>query len=447
MKRFFIFLLVLSIYPVSNAQVLNPIDSLYLNNVAVFARTIDRLKENVWPGMQVGPYCIFRLGGPAVLLNHPAPPRNSRHLKDSIYVFNASDYNLTGATQTEINGLLTAYNDYSNKSYTTVNQFYSELFHELHHVYQRNYIKNLRFDNPADLLTYPEDYRNDAVKLYEYGLWLELLTDAQNHFAENIDKIFTCRNIREEIIGSKYIEYEKAVESVEGPATFCEYEYMQQFSSVPREQEYIHHRFYYSLTEPVYGRDALRSKHLLTGMIQCLLLSKHYANWQHEYYTSGLNLYDYFISKYKPAATDLPDLSIYEAKAKYFTTLEKAKHPVNLENFNSQNGVKVRLMFRQTPECRGFDPMHAEAINDSLILHYTLLNLTKAKNHFSSINHITLSAFEKQIWSVKSVTFFIKENDLKIEDCRVRCFNGTLDIDWGISGIIRKGNEYLIKAE
>lgn len=448
MKKFFTLLLILYVnYSITNAQVITPIDSTFLSTVADFSQNINKIKEKVWPGMQIGPYCIFRLNGTAFLLNHPAPPQNSHHLKDSIYIMNASDYGLMGATQTEINNYLTAHNDYTYKSYVSVNQFYAELFHELHHTYQRNYIKNLQFDNPADLLTYPEDDRNDAIKQYENEVWLDMLLDVQDNFVENINKVFTCRNLRKQIIGAKYLDYEKAVESAEGPATYCEYEYMQQFSSIIKEQAYINHRFYYLLTEPTYGRDALRNKHLLTGMVQCLLLSKYFKNWQPEYYASGLYLYDYFLSKFNPKTSVLPDLSYYEAKAKYFTALEKEKHVVNLENFNKQNGIKVTLTFKEIPDFRGFDPMHAEAINDSLIIHYTLLRLGKDNNHFSLTNYKALSTITDQIWFVKKVSFFVQENDIKLGENRLRCNNGTLDIDWKIVSLTRNGNEYLIKLE
>lgn len=434
-------------YSIIDAQVITPIDSAYLSKVADFSQNINKIKEKVWPGMQIGPYCIFRLNGPAFLLNHSAPPQNSHHLKDSIYILNTSDYGLMGATQTKINNYLTAYADYTFKPYVSVNQFYSELFHELHHTYQRNYIKNLHFDNPADLLTYPEDDRNDAIKQYENEVWLDMLLGVQDNFVENINKVFTCRNLRKQVIGAKYVDYEKAVESAEGPATYCEYEYMQQFSSIIKEQEYINHRFYYLLTEPTYGRDALRNKHLLTGMLQCAILSKYFKNWQPEYYASGLYLYDYFLSKFKPKTTDLPDLSYYKAKAKYYTALEKEKHVVNLENFNKQNGIKVTLTFSKIPDFRGFDPMHAEAVNDSLLIHYTLLRLGKNNNHFNLTNHKALSIITGQVWFVKKVSFFVPENDLNPGENRLRCNNGTLDIDWKIVSLVRNGNEYLIKLE
>src|SRR4051812_48997569 len=98
----------------------------------------------------------------------------------------------------------------------------------------------MQFDNPAELLTYPEDYRNDAIKQYENEVLLELLSGPSSQFDDNINKFFTCRMLRKQIIGDKYINYEKKVESAEGPATYCEYRYMKEFSTTLKEQAYIH---------------------------------------------------------------------------------------------------------------------------------------------------------------------------------------------------------------
>ena len=449
MRKFLIFLVLFATISLTslNAQIIEPIDSTYIAGMDNFNATVNRINENVWPGMSIGPYCIFRLNGPAILINHPNPPQDAKLLKDSIYLLKQGDYQLMGATQTEINGYLTAHNDYGQNQYATVNQFFAELFHELHHVYQRNSVKNLRYDNPADLLTYPEDYRNDAIKQYENEVLLKMLLGNENDFRKNLDTFYTCRKLRNEIIGEKYLDYEKAVESVEGPATYCEYMYMQEFSSAMQEKEYINKRYYFSLIEPHYGRSSLRSRYLLTGMAQCILLSRYVDNWQTEYYQSGKFLNDYFFSKFRLQEVKMPDLSKYEAKARYFTGLEKLKHAVSLKDFNNQNGIKITLQFKQTPEFRGFDPMHAEAVNDSLVLHSTLLKLGKKENYLSAINYKTASVSKGAIWFVKSVEFFAPAEDVHFSDHTFTCNAVSLNISWKYTDKIKNGNEYIITLE
>lgn len=122
----------------------------------------------------------------------------------------------------------------------------------------------------------------------------------------------------------------------------------------------MHKRFYYALVDPAFGREGLRNKHLLSGMAQCIILTRRFKNWQKEYYNSGLQLNDFFFSKLPGKQVKLPSLALYEAKAKIFTIAEKEKHSQHLEAFNNQGGRKITLIFTTPPEFRGFDPMHAE---------------------------------------------------------------------------------------
>ena len=445
-----IFLLSLIIYwniQFVHAQQLEPIDSAYLKTLLNFSKNVATIKDSIWPGMKIGPSCIFRINGPAFLINHPQPPVTAKCLADSIYMFSQADIALAGTSQTEINHHLTAHNNYAQSFYVSPNQFYAELFHELHHVYQRNYIKKMQFDNPAELLTYPEDYRNDALKQYENEVLLELLSGPSSQFNDNINKFFTCRTLRKEIIGEKYINYEKKVESAEGPATYCEYKYMKEFSTMLKEQEYIHKRFFYSLIEPTYGRNGLRNKHLLSGMVQCLLLERKFKNWQTEYYNSGLLLNDYFFSKFIPKPVKLPAISFARANASYFTNLEKEQHNLHLAMFASQKGIKVTLLFKSLPEFRGFDPMHAEAINDSLTLHSTLLKLGKDQNHLTLVNQRVVTVTNGQVWFVKRATFFAPENAIRFNGDLFTCTKEDLDVSWKYVKQEKNGNEYVITLE
>ncbi|MBT1687354.1 hypothetical protein, partial [Dawidia soli] len=368
-------------------------------------------------------------------------------LRDSIYIFKQTDYALAGTTQTPINNHLTAHNNYGQPMYVSVNQFYSELFHELHHVYQRTAIKGLKFDNPAELLTYPEDPHNDALRQYENEALLEMLLGPADNFNDNLNRFHTCRTLRKAIIGEKYSNYEKSVESAEGPATYCEYAYMKKYGTTAAEQEFIHKRFYYSLVEPTYGRDGLRNKHLLSGMAQCIILTRCFKGWQKEYYNSGMQLNDFFFSKLPGRQVKLPSLASYEAKAEYFTAQEREKHSKNLEAFNNQAGRKITLIFNTQPEFRGFDPMHAEAVNDSLIIHSTLFKLGKGANSFTAINQPILARINKQVWFVKQVTFFVPENTVKFENGLFTCANEAVSVHWKYFKRDERENEYIITTE
>ncbi|WP_426671329.1 hypothetical protein ACPPVU_08840 [Mucilaginibacter sp. McL0603] len=431
----------------TDAQSLEPIDSIYLNALPRFSENMVHITSQVWPGMTIGAYAIFRIGGPVFLKNHPEPPKSAKQLKDNIYEFSQSEYALLGTSQTEINHYLTAHNNYGQPQYISANQFYSELFHELHHVYQRTVVKTVQFDNPAELLTYPEDYRNDAMRQYEDELLLSMLQGPPLQFQENLNCFYSSRLLRQTIVGKEYLDYEKSVESCEGPATFCEYQYMKAFASTPQEQQYIQKRFFEMLIEPTYGRDGLRNKRLLSGMIQCLLLDQKLKKWKPEYYKSRLSLSDFFFSKFKPNHVLLPDLSAYLAKAKYFTAIEKNKHNINLESFNNQGGLKITLLFKSPPEFRGFDPMHAEAVSDSLVLHTTLLKLGKGANYFTAANERTETLVKGSIWTVKSVTFFAPADKILLDNNILKYEGQHIEVNWHYTTETKTDNTYLITVE
>jgi hypothetical protein len=431
----------------AGAQTLQPIDSIYLNALPQFSKNIASITKDVWPGMTIGPYAIFRIDGPVFLKNHPQPPAGAKALKDSIYRFSQSEIALLGTSQTEIDHFLTAHNNYAQPQYISVNQFYSELFHELHHVYQRTVIKTVQFDNPAELLTYPENYLNDAVRQYEDEVLLSMLQGPAGQFQENLNRFFSSRVIRQAIIGNEYMEYEKTVESCEGPATYCEYRYMKEFGTTVEEQQYTQKRFFEMLIEPTYGRDGLRNKRLLSGMVLCLILDKQLKNWQQEYYKSNLSLNDFFFSKFKPRQVKLPNLDVYIARAKYFTAIEKEKHSTNQQAFNSQGGLKITIQFKSSPEFRGFDPMHAEAVNDSLILHPTLLKLAKKDNYFTAANERVETLVKGSVWTVESVTFFAPESQISLENNTLKYTGEHIQVNWHYTTLAKSGNGYLITVE
>jgi hypothetical protein len=433
-------------YP-ATAQSLESIDSIYFNALPQFSKNITHITSQVWPGMTIGPYAIFRIGGPVFLKNHPTPPAGAKLLKNDIYQFSQSEYSLLGTSQTEINNSLTAHNNYGQPQYISINQFYSELFHELHHVYQRTVVKTVQFDNPADLLTYPEDYRNDAARQYEDELLLSMLNGPSQQFQENLNHLYSSRLLRQTIIGKRYLDYEKSVESCEGPATYCEYRYMKIFASTLQEQQYIQKRFFEMLIEPTYGRDGLRNKRLLSGMVQCLLLDRKFKNWQSEYYRSGLSLNAFFFSKFKPRKAELSNLAIYLSKAKFFTAIEKDKHGINLESFTNQGGLKITLLFKSPPQFRGFDPMHAEAVSDSLVLHTTLLKLGKGANYFTAANERTATLIEGSIWKVKSVTFFVPEDKISLDNNTFSYTGQHIQVNWHYTLKTKTDNSYLITVE
>ena len=420
-KILFLFLvLILSKVSLTGQNSLLPIDSLYISKIDEFYQNAIEFKDKAWIGMELSPICIFRKNGPAFLYNHPNPPNNFKKIRDNLYQGTQAELQLIGATQAEINGMLTAIVDYGLPIYSCPDEVYAELFHETHHVYQRNSISGINYDNPVTLMSYPENYKNDALKIVEQKLIYNLcFCNDDKEFKQLLNQINSIREKRKVIIGEKYFDYEKDVESLEGPAFYCQLLYYQKYADVSDnlKKNYNEKEFFGVLNTPHYGREKLRYRHLAVGMSMCFILDKYKKNWKKEYYTSGMKLYDFFISQFEVEEIDFNDIEIEYAISKYHTQKLLDKHVKNFDEFQNQKGVKITLSYKNNPQFRGFDPMHAEAINDSTVLHTTLLKLKGDNdNELFISNWQVITQYTGQIWFVDKIVVFVPEQEIMLTD-------------------------------
>lgn len=327
---------------------------------------------------------------------------------------------------------------------------FSELFHELHHVYQLTSVPGIKPDNPVTLLFYPENYKNDALKIAEQKLLLSLcFCDDEKEFGKLLNQINCIRVIRESIIGKEFIDYEKDVESLEGPAFYCQSLYYKEYANAGAalKNNYIQKEFFGILNTPYYGRDKLRSRHLASGMAMCYILDKYKQDWKKEYYCSGMKLYDYFISRFTPVNTTSPEIEIDYALCRFHTQQLIDNHTKNLNQFYKQSGIKIILDFTNAPQFRGFDPMHAEAINDSIAIHTTLLNLKGNNNNGLFIaGWPAVTQYKNQIWHVERVILFVPENEVELVENKIVIKNENLTINWEGTILNKNENEVLFKC-
>lgn len=424
-------------------------DSLYLTTIDHFYNNAEDVKSEIWEEMKLAPICMYRVNGPALLYNHPEPPKSFTQVTDKLYIGEQRDLQLFGATQMEINGTLTAIVDYGLVHYLSVEEVYAELFHELHHVYQRSYFKNIEYDNPATLLTYPENFKNDGIKLLEQRtLYKMCFADDSISFQKLLNQFYSCRLEREQIIGD-YAKYEETVENIEGPAFYCEYKFYNQFALFNQQlkDNYNQNHFFGVLTTPYYGRHSLRYRHLGSGFAMCYILDKHLDNWQSEFYSQNSSLYEFFISKFKPQKEILEIDSMYYDLSKFHTHLTILEHDVSFNKFNNQEGVKITLKFKQTPQFEGFDPMSAESINDSTVLHKTFLKLSRGEKNKLFLTNDVVTVIDNQIWFVKEVILFVPEENIILENNQIVVETEKESISWSGKLKVKDQNEIIFNCE
>ena len=234
---------------------------------------------------------------------------------------------------------------------------------------------------------------------------------------------------------------------MEGPAFYCQSLYYKEYAPACNslKDNYIQKEFFGVLNTPYYGRNNLRYRHLASGMAMCHILDKYKKNWKEQYYSSEMKLYDFFISQFEFEEIISPEIEIDFAISKFQTQILIDNHTRNLDKFYNQNGVKVILEFKKTPQFRSFDPMHAEAINDSLVLHSTLLKLQGDNNSELFITGWPVATYYfNQIWHVKSVVLFVPENEIEIFDNkRIAIKNEHLSIYWEGTVYSKSDNEII----
>ena len=163
----------------------------------------------------------------------------------------------------------------------------------------------------------------------------------------------------------------------------------------------------------------------------CLILDKHFENWQTEYYSKKISLYNFFISKFQPQKTALEIDTLYYALAKFHSQQLVQEHRASLNKFNAQQGIKITLKFNKHPQFKGFDPMHAEAVNDSTILHTTMLSLSGNSHDKLFINNKdAVTIIDREIWFVNKVILFAPKENILIKKDRIVIGNGSENILW-----------------
>ena len=423
------------------------IDSLHMQSLEAFYLFAEKNKDNIWPGMKMYPICLYRVDGPAFLYNHPDPPSSFQQIGPKMFLGWQNEQQLTGATQTEINGVLTAITGYQTSDWLAVEDALSVLFHELHHVYQRLEVKNLAVDNPAILMVYPGDAQNDALKIFEQNLLYQIcFTEDQDEMGQLLNLFFSSRQKRRQIIGD-FLDYEILVENNEGPAYYCEYQMHRIYSSLnpAHKKNYYHRVFWSGLTTPYYGRQYLRYRHLSSGFALCMILDRLYPDWKKTYYTSGKNLQDILFDVHKPTLTELPDLSVLQAFSSFHTARVIAERKNELDEFYLQSGIQVSLHFTSPPQFRGFDPMNAQAVDPETIIHKTMLRLARNANQLFIHNSPVVTRVKNQVWFVDKLDLFVPEAALEVTEDNIRINDKGIHIQW--SGQLTKRDEHRVEFQ
>lgn len=170
----------------------------------------------------------------------------------------------------------------------------SLIIHEMFHGFQSANGEK-RFPNELLDVDYPITIENINLRMLErqYLLGVNIENNKEKKM-ELLTLYFKVRNKREKLIGS-IIEYEKAIESVEGTAVYVEYKALTQLASNNRNsilEEYIK-----GFTEINEENLKIRQSTYNQGLLLSLIADEYIPNWKSKFDNSELFLSDFIKSE------------------------------------------------------------------------------------------------------------------------------------------------------
>ena len=174
-----------------------------------------------------------------------------------------------------------------------------------------------RFANELLLCQYPFESKNIGLRIKERE-WLVKAVFAETALVrrEYTARFVSLREERRSLIGD-YLTYELGLESIEGTATYVEFQAFMEETQLPKD--YLAAKYGYRLAGEIDRLEDFRPSCYPSGMFICLLLDSLDPNWHHEYTLSSLYLYDFLVQR---TMADRRDMKVDNRSARAETMAE-----------------------------------------------------------------------------------------------------------------------------
>ena len=333
------------------------------------------------------------------VINHNSLPNDFVKLKGDIYVgkWNPS---FCGSTAINYSGQYMAIWDMDED--IQYESLYAGIVHELFHSYQLKSGEE-RWANELLAVAYPYTKNNIALRLEERKKLLKAVFEKDyDKRLEYIKGFISCREQRKEEI-REYLNYELALESIEGTASYVEYKAYLDKTKLP--VEFVLSKFGKSLIDDNDGLLQFRASCYTTGLYMCVLLDSFGAEWQEEYMNSKLYLYEFLLEKINIKEKIEVKIDDYSNAEKMLKVLESEKRNA-LNDFYETEGRKVTL--KENMKLTGFDPMNVVPI-DGLILHKHFIKLSNEKEEIYLDGPVLAKHKAENLWEISEVQYINKE--------------------------------------
>ncbi|WP_350343173.1 hypothetical protein PRVXT_002457 [Proteinivorax tanatarense] len=316
-------------------------------------------------------------------------------IKDDFCYIGKTDERFAGNTAIKIdNNYIAIWNEENIRQGMSNEKLASLIIHEMFHCFQLANDES-RFANELLGISYPMTIENINLRTLER----QYLFDA-NHEIDKEKKMklitlfYNTRKRREQVIGN-IIEYEKAIETIEGAAVYVEYKALEQLMS----------RSSINLAEYIKGFTDITEKNLNIrhssynqGLLLGLIADEYIPNWKERFSNSTQFLSDFILS----------ELKINEIKLDY-----KHENLKEIEgciaNWKEQRDLVFNEFERKTKrktledgfQITGFDPMNIVK-RDQEIIHKNFLKV-KIDSSEQVIKGPIKALIGKHIFDVKKI--------------------------------------------
>lgn len=244
----------------------------------------------------------------------------------------------------------------------------SLIIHEMFHCYQCERGEK-RFPNELLGMDYPITVENINMRMLERRYLLEACKEKNKERKKELLTLFyNIREKREKLIGD-FIDYEKAVESVEGTAVYVEFQALNQL--IAESQDIVLEKYMSGFTDIKESNLAIRQSSYRQGALLGLIADEFIPNWKHKFDNSKLFLSDFIKNELEIKEVDVDlkheDLPIIEECINNWNE----KRDAVFEEFERKDKLNC---LEEGFQITGFDPMNVVKRNKEII-HKNILRI------------------------------------------------------------------------
>lgn len=329
-----------------------------------------------WPNFQGAQACLYEKNGMGYLMNNEVAT-----------CIESDEYQLYGSTTVMINGVLTAIVDIeASDSHDDITAI---LVHEMFHVHQLSHWGEMCAPNPEWLMTYPNDYNNEYIRLKENQHLLALYYQQ----TDDLQRFRALRNQRQSYLKECFNDYEKNVETFEGCAYFLQLAYLQTLAK--NDENFLE---YYDLGQ--LDKASVRKHYLAKGAIMAMVLEDNYPSWRVDVDVAGKSLMD-IIDELNHDELHMEAIEEHVELRKKVDRIDQKRKEIFSRFMESPTIVKMD--FSSFPEIRCVDPMHMDALDNHMIFHQNTIQLGKGNSYLMIDGLPCITVYDTSIWKVKSV--------------------------------------------